>query len=369
MSKMIEIPTTAEEITAVWLTEALRSTEVIGGETAVASLIVEPMNGAGVIGQMARLRPTYDSPASNLPTTLIAKYSHADPNHRANMGHVYAREITVYQNLRQQMTLTMPHYFYGDVNLETGDSILLLSDLGHLRQESMRHGCTVADAETVITHLAHHHATWWESPQLEGMDYLVRILTTFTEDQIAHYQASWEQSQEKITAAQPDIYMPKYYLEVGRRFANQRAKIAKQMVDTPMTLVHNDCHLDNLMFAAENADPPLTVIDWQSCGIGPGAEDVTRFMIFGLTIKQRRQVEEELLQTYHTHLVEQGVRNYSFEQCWRDYRLSFYKNLRIGTIVSAHFDMTTTYMQEVLAVTLGRLMCFAEDHCVDEFLA
>lgn len=44
MSIPIEIPTTIGEITAVWLTKALRSMGVIGKGTAVASLNVEPIN-------------------------------------------------------------------------------------------------------------------------------------------------------------------------------------------------------------------------------------------------------------------------------------------------------------------------------------
>lgn len=35
MSKPVTIPTTPEEITAVWLTKALRKGGVMGGETAV----------------------------------------------------------------------------------------------------------------------------------------------------------------------------------------------------------------------------------------------------------------------------------------------------------------------------------------------
>jgi aminoglycoside/choline kinase family phosphotransferase len=368
MSETIEIPTRPEEITTVWLTKVLRSAGFLG-ETAVVSLSVEPMNGAGVVGQMARLKPVFRPLSYHLPTSFIAKFSLADPERRMAMLNAYAREVAVYQKLVGQIKLTLPRCYYSDIHLETARSILLLADLGHLRQETIVQGCSLSDAELVVRHLAQHHATWWENPQLETFDYLGRIMTDFTEENIVWYQSIWDQFEDKITDVLPDSYLPQHFLYMGDRYAKQRPQIASKVLDAPMTIVHNDIHSDNLMFATEKADPPLTVVDWQTCGIGPGVADIVRFIITSLSVKQRRLAEQGLLQTYHAVLVEQGVRNYSLEQCWRDYRLSFFRNLALVVFVISFTDLTTPYMREILEITVPRLASFAEDHRVHEFLS
>jgi hypothetical protein len=89
------------------------------------------------------------------------------------------------------------------------------------------------------------------------------------------------------------------------------------------------------MFAVTPEDPALIVLDWQGCGIGPGVRDIGYFLIFSLTVKDRHQGERKLLETYHTSMVEQGVHNSSLEQCWQDYRLAFFRNLKIAVNVTS----------------------------------
>ena len=369
MSEPIEIPTTVEEITAVWLTEALRESGVIGEETAVVSLTVEPMHGAGALGQMARLRPVYARFAENMPTSFIAKYSHADPDTRLMFRNTYATEIRVYQELFDQIPLTMPHCYYSAIDIKTGNSVMILEDLGHLRQKSYRQGCSLQEAETVVTHLARHHAQWWESPQLETLDYLDNLPTTVSQETIEDYQLNWSQFADRVAEVMPDCYLPTSFLEIGYRYGFQKSEIARQIVDSPTTLIHDDIHLDNVMFGASKDDPELTVIDWQGCSLGPGPRDIGYFLIASLPVRQRREAEKRLLQRYHTILVEQGVSDYGFAQCWRDYRLSFFRNLNILVFMVGfgHVDLKSSYMQGMLKAAIPRVASFAADHRLDEF--
>jgi hypothetical protein len=43
--------------------------------------------------------------------------------------------------------------------------------------------------------------------------------------------------------------------------------------------------------------------------------------------ERRRQFEIPLLRRYHARLVEYGVKNYTWDECWRDYRLSIVQHL------------------------------------------
>jgi hypothetical protein len=49
--------------------------------------------------------------------------------------------------------------------------------------------------------------------------------------------------------------------------------------------------------------------------------DVAGFLGRHLSPENRRAKETALLKMYHSTLVEYGVRGYSYDQCWRDYRL------------------------------------------------
>ena len=65
-------PRTVQDITPDWLTGALRQKGVLSG-AAVSSITAEPMGvGLGFMSAMQRLSLTYDGPAPDAPTRLIA---------------------------------------------------------------------------------------------------------------------------------------------------------------------------------------------------------------------------------------------------------------------------------------------------------
>ena len=67
-------------------------------------------------------------------------------------------------------------------------------------------------------------------------------------------------------------------------------------------------------------DPFL--IDWQSCRVQTGTNDVAYTMVLFWYPERRRVVEKPLVEHYHRTLVEAGVTGYTWEDCWHDYRLS-----------------------------------------------
>ena len=77
-----------------------------------------------------------------------------------------------------------------------------------------------------------------------------------------------------------------------------------------------------MFFASPQGGPEFAVIDWQIANRGGGVFDVAYFVSGTLTPEERRSREHEIVKLYHDTLVENGVKNYSFDQCWQDYRLS-----------------------------------------------
>ena len=87
----------------------------------------------------------------------------------------------------------------------------------------------------------------------------------------------------------------------------------------PQTLIHGDLRLDNVFFDEEKPDDPVILIDWQLAGCGAGAYDVAYLLGGSLDAASGRDVEEDLLRTYHETLIEYGVKDYAYGEFRRDY--------------------------------------------------
>ena len=101
-------------------------------------------------------------------------------------------------------------------------------------------------------------------------------------------------------------------------FAEAIPELLTRLSQPPTTLIHGDFRLDNLFFRADG----LTVIDWQLISRGRAAYDLAYFMSQSLPPEQRARLEIEELRRYHARLAEGGVRSYSFDECFNDYRLA-----------------------------------------------
>ena len=82
----------------------------------------------------------------------------------------------------------------------------------------------IVDIETAVTHLAQHHARWWQDLQLKTIDYLDPINSTTTEGH-EWFKSCWEQYEDKLTDAFPDCYIPANYLHLGYHAIEQMLTI------------------------------------------------------------------------------------------------------------------------------------------------
>lgn len=158
------------------------------------------------------------------------------------------------------------------------------------------------------------------------------------------------------------------FLDLGHRYGSNVAKISTRLSQPPITLIHQDMHVENLLFGVKDDDKPLVFIDWQFCGYGRGVTDVAHFIIYSLPSDLRRQAESSLLQTYHSLLIKHGVQGYDFEQCWTDYQQAFFRNLFGLTAAVSLFDMSRPHAQAFVKAGLSRLHTFSTDHDVSKFL-
>lgn len=317
----ITIPRTPADVTAEWLTAALRGTQTIT-KSSVTSFDMEPdiAAGKGFMGQLARIAVRYDEPELGAPASIIAKFPTHGPENRyvADLFRLYETETRFYEELADKVDLRTPRRYHSARAADSTDFILLMEDLAPARVGDQVAGCPKAHAELAIRELAKFHATWWESPRLVSLDWVwafnhpVRSAAA-----VAGYTQAWTPFKE-IWAKQ----VPAPLLELGEQFASKIPKLLDRLAAPPVTISHGDYRLDNLFFATPEGGDPLAVVDWQIMTLGNGLFDLAYFMSSAVPPADRRAMEMDLLHMYHDILTEGGVKGYDFDQCLLDYRTS-----------------------------------------------
>lgn len=324
------VPDTHAGLTPAWLTDALRAGGVIG-EARVCDASAERIGeGAGFIGDVARVSLRYEGGAEGLPRTLVAKLPAPDPVRRAmaNAARFYEREIRFYEEIAGGLDLRTPRRYFAAMDLDRQAFVLLLEDLASARAGDQAAGCTVADAELAVREIAVLHAAWWEHPRLGALTWMP-AQADIHPSAADFWQATWDRGVEQRGGA-----LPPEVLRLGERLGERALAVLAELAGPPHTIVHGDYHLDNLFFAESDPCAPLIVADWQLTVRGRGVFDVAFFLSGNLSPADRRAHETRLLRTWHDALVGRGVQGYSFEQALRDYKLSVAYCLAVVMILS-----------------------------------
>lgn len=358
----LPIPGAAAELTAAWLTDALRAGGVLDGIT-ISDIDVEVIGeGIGLMGQLARVTPRYDGAAG--PATIIAKFPAPAPENLAiaRMMRFYEREVLFYQQLAEDTPIATARCYYSALDQSKGQFVLLLEDLGAARAGDQVKGCTAADAESALREVARMHARWWQDPRLEALAWLPPMTDPLlTKIVPMAFRQAWptflEQYGDHIS---PDLRA------LGDRFPDMLPAIALDLGREPQTMVHGDFRLDNFFFGREASDPPISVVDWQICFRARGPYDVGYLLSQSLDPADRRAHERDIVGAYHDALLEGGVRDYDFEQCWEDYRRAVLFCFVYPVIVGGGTDVTNERASALANAIILRSVAAMEELSVAE---
>jgi hypothetical protein len=205
--------------------------------------------------------------------------------------------------------------------------VLVMEDIAPAEQGDQIAGCTVAQAALAVEEAARLHGPRWGDSALAELPWLDRGDTSAAI--AALLAAFWEGFVERYRATLDPVT-----LDAGPRVAALAPELLASG-SSPRTPVHSDYRLDNMLFAAGDADTPLTVVDWQTVRLGVGPGDVAYFLGSAFAPERRRSCERDLLIRYHRTLVEEyGIRGYPFDHCWRDYVRSSYGSLLMAVFAS-----------------------------------
>ncbi len=358
------VPSRPEEISARWLTACLRHAGALPQDARVASFESTRIGqGRGFAGQLARIQLRYDPEQADAPATLIGKFAaqHGPTREMMSGMDAYVREVRFYRELAPEIGVGTARCYLAHFDPERGNFCLLLEDLAPSRSVDIETGLSLEQAEQVLTQLAGMHGRWWnrvaEVPWLELSEDVVNRLR-------ARFLALLPSFVSQFGAIYPA--MTGVAQQLGELMAGN--EVMGALREPPMTLAHNDLHLENVFFPSE-AGGRFALIDWQGlAGTRHGTTDVTRILCVGMRPELRRRHGDALLRHYHRKLRELGVRGFSLRKLRRRFREETTAMVVIGVLAMGTLDFNVEGGQRMAELLAGRIEVAVADSRVSALL-
>ncbi|MBK5224014.1 MAG: phosphotransferase [Acidimicrobiia bacterium] len=321
-----------DDVDAAWLTAVLRSSGAITAAS-VDSFTAEAI-GTGQVGHNVRFDLVYDVDEPGAPATVVAKFPSPDETSRATGVAIgtYDKEARFYAELASTVDIRVPRCHHVEHDPDAHLSTLVFEDMAPAVQGDQIEGCSVDLAAVAVDQLCALHAPRWDDPTLDQIAWLQRPTTDSGTTIQAFYAALWPGFLERYDGRVSDDVR-----RLGAKFGDGLARWAARRADGPITIVHGDFRLDNLLFRPA-LDPDgsceVTVVDWQTVALGIGTDDLAYLLGSGLVTDDRRRHEEDMVRRYHDGLLARGVTGYSWDECWADYRRFSLSGLQMAVVAS-----------------------------------
>jgi hypothetical protein len=325
-------------IDAPWLTEVLQRAGVAKGAT-VTDVDFLGWIGTGQTGRNGRFALEWDRPEDR-PPTVVGKFPSDDDTARATgfLTGSYLREFLFYDGIAATVGIRVPQCHHCSFDAARQDFVILMEDAVGAVQGDQLDGLSRDQVALGIEQAVALHAP--RSGE-EGLDAL--LVAPGDPVPSADESAQLMQMFYGMTMVgfldrlggrlDPDV------VEVVEALAPQ---VGRWMHGTggPTTLVHLDFRADNLLFGAGPDATPLTVVDWQTLGVGSGATDVAYLVSGSFPDRtERAATERSFVDDYRARMGAAGV-DLDAEQLWHEYRLGSLWGLVITVLASMAAEHT-----------------------------
>jgi hypothetical protein len=270
-----------------------------------------------VASHVCQLAASYSPTARQAPTSLFLKWSR--PSLEPRFG---AKEVEFYTSAAAEATgLPLIRCFDAVFSDETGRSHILLEDVSATHaQPPAPLPPSIRDCGLAIDSIARLHAHFWEHQRLgDGIGRLT------TETEFAELVGMIETKLtgfldfmgDRLGRRRRDFY--------GRVLAGSMSPWRRMLRRDGLTLSHGDAHWWNFLYPRRDdddggADATALIFDWHLWHVDAPMKDLAYMIAMNWYPSRRAALEEELLRRYHDGLLSCGVANYSWEDCWLEYR-------------------------------------------------
>lgn len=342
MSAVVSIPRYPGDVTPEWLSAALSErtpVEVAGVDVAAI--------GTGQTGATYRVTARYATDPGDLPQTFVIKLPAQDDTVRDRVVIGYRSECAFYSRVADQVQVPTPQCFYCEITDDAMDYALLLADQAPAVQGDQIAGCGEREARLAVVALAGLHGPSWCDP----------VWLDFPGIAFARPDEAGAAGMGEVATMSADITLEKLGDRMSAQdrdtFSAAMGLVAPWLLAEydRFALLHGDYRLDNMLFDPERTR--VSVVDWQTLGVGLPARDLAYFTATSLNSQLRASIEHDLVAAYHQALLTCGVTGYDRETCWRDYRLGVLQAPLISALGFA-FAAATERGDDMVLTMLGR---------------
>ena len=320
------IPGSMTEVSPEWIEEGV-------GRGKLKNIDLIPMGeGVGMMSSMSVLRLDWEDP-TDLPTSLVLKLAAENETNRAvsQQFNLYLKEVNYYRDLAPRTTARSPRVYASEID-EEHNFFLLMEDVSAYRMGSQVDGATLEECELCIDFLVNLHASFWN--QLGDVGWLPNMSGSDNATNMAlGCEAGWPQLQEIFGKFVPDS------IETQREnYLAAIPNLQAQLDQEPKTLIHGDFRMDNMLFGQAPEHDPLLVVDFQGPLKGNGIMDVAYLLSHSAKTEVRREHERKLLERYANGLIDTGIKDYSFDKAWNDYRIGVLYSWTVAVVIAGTMD-------------------------------
>ncbi len=306
------VPRAIDEVTAGWLSEAMRADHASSKHLTVNAIRVEQIaQDTGFSSLLYRVHLTGEP---GVPSTVIVKLpAQSEARGAMDMLGGYRRELSFYQYVAGRAPISTPHVYAAGIDAESGDFVLVLEDLRGWDNADHLAGLSMHRARLCIEQLAGMHAWSVTTADATALDAFPSLDSPIVRE-LLHpaFELGWRVYRDRSAVA-----VPTAVARYAERFVELAPKALAALTVRPM-LLHGDIRADNMFFDGDS----LKTVDFQFASRGAGATDVAYLISQGLPTEVRRGHDEQLVREYLAWLVNNGVTDYSFDEAWRHYRFA-----------------------------------------------
>src|SRR5690349_12185316 len=307
-----------DEISPEWLTLVLRE----GGYLTRGTVSeIQKSSRKSNWASNARLRLMYSADSlGEKPTKLFIKLCNPGTDTFGDSEVIYYSIVAA-----EIPDAPIPRCYHYAYNRDNGKYHLLLEDLSDTHAPDVEP--TWKLATSTMSALAQLHAAWWNHPKLS-------LVGEYPDkDKIEKYVAIADNGLAPMLEEVGED-LPKEWLSlIHKIFETHREKMIDRVGDgKDLTCIHGDLNPGNILSPVTGLDK-IYLIDRQpfawSLTTWLGVSDLTYMMVHWWDTKMRREWEKPLLENYHQHLIDLGIRDYTLNQLWSDYRLCAMQSLYV----------------------------------------
>jgi hypothetical protein len=342
------IPASQEAITPTALNRLFEHVQAQLPE--VASVKAIPLDGGyGYLSKSFRLAMQWRN--GDGPRTLVAKLPlqvRIDAM-TPDAVRMFRREAMFHRVVAETVGIPTARAYVAEIDLETSAAVMIFEDLGRLETFGDDESISTERVERSLEHLASLHARFWNSAELDEMDWLARPAKTAVDQvDVERFAMFWPRM--VVSGAYP---LSKAQLRIGELLCTKMDGLYEALHAGPFSLIHNDIHQENIFF--DGLEPVF--IDWQLAERANPAKDVAKMTASWLEPGTIQQQQPALIRWYNTALAERSITGHSLDALTQSVHLATCHYMAITLFLdNREFAATAANMEARTDFTTSRIL-------------